>query len=285
MTRYTRIATQVSRTRTSRRNTKKSTRAAAVPVPVFKSSGDEDDLEANIAFLIDLVSHQSIYENYVDILNERLNNDHRKDTKNIEIVEITDNDLNKLVLKNIKKSKKTEATIKPEATIMTPKIFHGRSTAFTPVTHYKSTINGTKVINSYYNKLQKQYSNHFCQTFAMMYIESSLFPDSDYAREYEQMLNSWKKEESPEEKTHRLIHNSIIAKNYACHIIETVYRELHQSDVMIMLEELLTPTKKTEHLLVNETKPRQQIIPDLLKYCRSLRDADFEHSTLKDQLV
>jgi hypothetical protein len=262
--------------KTSNRNTKKRKRSSSSssktlrPSKVFIRTGIEDDLEANLAFLIELVGHISIYENYADILNDRLKAQNAPYL--IEVKKISDENLKKI----IKKNKKNEAV--EEKGVLKPTIFFGT----TKVTHYKATIDGINIVNSYYNGLQKINSNNFCQTFAMMFIESSLFPGSDVSEKYNDMLNSKHSDETKEERNNRLLHNSVIAKNYACDIIETTIAELSPEDVQKTLESILVDGKS--HQLAKNISLKN-IIPQLIRYCRSLNEDDFAGSTFKNQVV
>jgi hypothetical protein len=260
----------------SHRNTKKRKRSSSSssktlrPSKVFIKTGIEDDLEANLAFLIELVGHISIYENYADILNDRL--EEKNAPYRIKVEKISDENLKKIIKKNKKKAAVEENGV------LKPTIFFGT----TKVTHYKATINGINIVNSYNNGLQKKYSNHFCQTFAMMFIESSLFPESDVSTKYNDMLNSKHSDETKEERDNRLLHNSVIAKNYACDIIETTIAELSPEYVKKTLESILVDVKS--HQLYKQISTLN-IIPRLLRYCRSLNEKDFAGSTFKNQVV
>ena len=263
----------------SHRNTKKRKRSSSEsetlgPSKVFIKTGIEDDLEANLAFLIELVGHISIYGNYVDILNERL--EEKNAPYQIKVIEIENEKLKKNVNENKILTKKKAAV--EENGVLKPTIFFGT----TKVTHYKATIDGINIVNSYNNGLQKRNSNHFCQTFAMMFIESSLFPESDVSKKYNDMLNSKHSNETKEERNNRLLHNSVIAKNYACDIIETTIKDLTTKDVQKTLKSILEDSKS--HQLYKQISTLN-IIPRLLRYCRSLNEADFAASTFENQVV
>ena len=116
----------------------------------------------------------------------------------------------------------------------------------------------------------------------MMFIESSLVPGSDVSEKYNDMLNSKHSDETKEERNNRLLHNSVIAKNYACDIIETTIAELSPEDVQKTLESILVDGKS--HQLAKNISLKN-IIPQLIRYCRSLNEDDFAGSTFKNQVV
>jgi len=281
MTRNTRNTQRATRTnRTSK--IKKPIRRALNAAPIFIHSGEgEDDVEANLAFLIELAGSDFYYW-YVDILNERLEEKLGKKLgdKDEEKIQIElERDFKKESI-NIKKRQK----LGEETPEIIPRIFHTTST----VTHFKASIDGIHIVNSYKNGLQKNRTNHFCQSFALMFIEASLFPDTKTAREYNEMIETAKTadKDDTESENRRLIHNAFIAKNYACNFIETVCERLNKKDIIDVFNNILDPPENQHHLSTDLLNiDRMTLLKNLLLFCKNLSEEDFMGSTFSGQVI
>jgi hypothetical protein len=171
-----------------------------------------------------------------------------------------------------------------------PRIFHTTSR----VTHFKASIDGIHIVNSYKNGLQKNRTNHFCQSFALMFIEASLFPDTETAREYKEMietaenakLGKGKLDSNDNDEKGRLIHNAFVAKNYACKFIETVCERLAGKDIIEIFNNILDPPENEHHLSEDlQNTDRITLLKDLLRYCKNLSEEDLIGSTFHGQVV
>ena len=288
MTRHTRITqelTKTNRTRKSKKSIRRSKEALIRPIFIPSAEG-EDIIEANLAFLIELAG-SDFYSLYVDILNERLEEklgEPLTDEEKIQI--ILENDFNTLSRRNVKKQK---SEVIPEVIPkVIPRIFHTTST----VTHFKASIDGIHKVNSYKNDLQKNRTNHFCQSFALMFIEASLFPDTETAREYEEMIKNAKNSEiyknsgNLDAENSRLIHNAFVAKNYACEFIKTVCNRMYENDIIDIFNNILDPPDNEHHLSEDlQNTDRITLLKDLLNYCKNLSEDDLSTSTFRKQVV
>ena len=130
------------------------------PEPVFRSTDGEEIIESNFTALIDLMG-SSLYDIYVyHVLNKALD-------KKIQLqrVERIANE-RKLQLSN-----------------GNPTIFYGSGKG----THYTCTIDGTEMWDPY-KYVQKDGTDHFCQTFALMKIEHAFFPEGYVGKKFGKLV-------------------------------------------------------------------------------------------------
>lgn len=237
------------------------TRHTLHPSPVFRPTQSEGVVEANLSFLIALMG-SSIYDTYVEnILNAQIattnannaeNNLASKEIQEIRVIQIN-------------------APMNPGEEYLKqgfPAIFYGKRNA----THFTCYTGAEykKVVDSYKNGIQKDGTDHFCQTFALMHMEHHFFPESKIG-EYYQKLNMNKTEEG-------YLHNAMVAIEAACYVIETTNdyckakRAKNVCDIRRFVEDQLYETERNgepSHQMVKKI-PIKNIIPELLNYCRSI---------------
>jgi hypothetical protein len=161
--------------------TKKNKSIKLVKQPFFLSTEGEDDIEANLSFLIELLGSK-LYETYIeDILNEDAN----QDIKVERVPHPSNPPVNYLIPNN-------------------PVIFYGNKSG----THFTCTVDGKTVWNSYKTGIQQNNTDHFCQTFALMRMQYEFLPESHIGQEFLQL------------KRYEYMDNVYIAKNVACDILE-----------------------------------------------------------------
>ena len=215
--------------------------------PTFISTEGEDDLEASISFLLELMG-SSLYETYVEeILNTESN-------QNIKVVQVP-------------------RPINPPPSFMIPgqpKIFYGSSKG----THFTCTMDGVNIWNSYRERIQLLNTDHFCQTFTLMRMQYQFLPDSFVGREYTKL------------QEYQYLDNVMVAINVACYIIELLQKDFNiegQVDEFLQLRDhkgnpvhIKNPAVKIKNI--------QQLITNLISYCRSITKEQLCNSTFKQKI-
>lgn len=217
-------------------------------IPPFISSEGEDDLEASLSFLIDLLG-SSLYDTYVDdVLNMKAN-------QNIELLNVP-------------------RPIKPPANTMMPgypKIFYGNGKG----THFTCTLDGVKLWNSYTEGIQMRDTDHFCQTFVLMRMQNEFLPTSFIGEEYTKLHK------------YQYLDNVMVAIKVGCYIIELLQNEFDiDSQINETLEDRDVMTGNIRHLknpaLLSISN--QELIQRLIRYCRSLTNEQVCASTFKQKI-
>ena len=169
---------------------------------------NEDYIEARLAFFIALLGG-SMYEEY---LNRRM-----KMVQTMNLNEDVDHMTKTKILNR---------------TNGNPTIFYGD---IDPYMHFTCSIDGQKIWNSY-PRIQKQDSNHFCQTFTLMKMQSVMRPKSYLANLFHQLL-----EQIPKKKKEKEIymHNVLLARDAAVHVMEFLLKKLSKKRIMQLIQEEL----------------------------------------------
>jgi len=216
-------------------------------IPPFVSSEGEDDLEASLSFLIDLLGG-SLYDTYVeDVLNVETN-------QQIEVLNVP-------------------RPIKPPANAMKPgqpTIFYGNEKA----THFTCTTDGVHLWNSYSEGIQMRDTDHFCQTFVLMRMQHEYLPSSFIGEEYAKL------------RKYQYLDNVMVAIKVGCYIIELLQNEfnidlqinevLNDRDNMGKIRHIINPALKS---ITN-----QELIQCLIRYCRSITNEQVCASTFKQKI-
>ena len=226
----------------------KNRQPTSVILPTFISSEGEDDLEASISFLLELMGG-SLYETYVEeVLNDESN-------QKIKVVQVP-----------------RPSNPPPEEMIRgEPKIFYGSSKG----THFTCTLDGIKIWNSYSEGIQKLNTDHFCQTFSIMRMQYEFLPNSFIGEEYAKLQKS------------QFLDNAMIAMKVACYIIELLQTQFDIDSQVNVFLQLRDKMGKPEHIknpnVKNITTP-QQIITHLMSYCKSITKEQLCNSTFKQKI-
>lgn len=243
--------------------------------PVFSPTEGEDDIEANLSVLIELMGC-SLFDIYVkQVLNTKL-----EGKPKIEVTQVS----KPMSLDNLRNCKN-------------PTIYYG-----TGSTHFTSSIDCKQIWDSYKVGVQKNGSDHFCQTFALMRMESHFFPDSYVGKQFALLHTNNNNKLSEDD---RFIENAFIAKNVACHILNILYQDEtdifknhndHYEDEVdfkkaedFFYDDVLNATDRSggKHKLVDkyEIKPTNIILKKLIEYCDNLTINDFKKSSFKQKIL
>lgn len=216
--------------------------------PTFISTEGEDNLEASISFLLELMG-STLYETYVEeVLNPETN-------QNIQVV-------------NVKRPSN------PPKQFMIPgepKIFYGSAKG----THFTCTLDGVNIWNSYKEGIQLLNTDHFCQTFTLMRMQYEFLPNSFIGLEYSKL------------QKYQYVDNVLIAIKVACSIIEILQ---HNFDIDSQVNELLDLTDyrgNPQHIknpILTKIKTTQQLITNLISYCRSITKQQLCGSSFKEKI-
>jgi hypothetical protein len=216
--------------------------------PTFVSTEGEDDLEASISFLLELMG-SSLYETYVEgILNE-------ESKQNINVVNVPHPSI-------------------PNKSVMIPgkpKIFYGSSKG----THFTCTLDGKSIWNSYNERIQINNTDHFCQTFTLMRMEYEFLPESFIGKEYKNL------------KEFEYLDNVMIAIKVACHVIEILQKRFNinsQVDEFLQLKDNMGNQQHIINPKLKKLKTTEKIIKNLISYCRSITEEQIEKSTFKQKI-
>ena len=210
--------------------------------PFFLPTEGEDPLEASISFLTGLMG-SSLFETYVeDCLNPQLKN------TQIQVV---------AVLKPLYPTKKM--------ILGQPAIFYGNAQG----THFTVTLDGKELWNSY-KGMQKPNSDHFCQTFALMYAQHFFLPKSFVAKKYDEL------------EFGEYMDNVIIAKNVCCNILHLLNQKF---DVSGSVNETLNIKQRNGSLSHKQNPLRPFILEEFLNECHLFTLVDFCNSTIKNRIV
>lgn len=217
-------------------------------VPTFVSTEGEDDLEASISFLLELMG-SNLYETYVEgILNE-------ESKQNIKVV-------------NVPRPSNPD---KSEMILGEPKIFYGSSKG----THFTCTLNGKDIWNSYKEGIQLNNTDHFCQTFTLMRMEYDFLPESIIGKEYTKL------------KHYEYLDNVMIGIKVACYVIELLQEKFDINSQVDEFLQLKDNMGKPQHIInpkIKKLKTTEKIIKNLISYCRSITEEQIEKSTFKQKI-
>ena len=209
----------------------------------FLPTEGEDGLEASISFLTGLMG-SSLFETYVDdYLNPQLN----KNTQ-IKVIPVSRplDPENKMVLGQ-------------------PAIFYGNAQA----THFSVTLDGKYLWNSY-KGIQKTPTDHFCQTFALMYAQHFFLPNSFVAIKYNEL------------EFGEYMHNAIIAKNVCCDILHLLNQNFEVGE---SVNDTLNMKERNGSFTHKQNPSRPFILEEFLNECRLLTLEDFCKSTIKTRIM
>ena len=228
--------------------------------PVFSPTEGEDDMEANLSVLIELMG-SSLFDIYVEqVLNTKLEGNQK-----INVTQVS----KPMSLDNLRNCKN-------------PTIYYGKGS-----THFTSSVDCKQIWDSYKVGVQKNGSDHFCQTFALMRMESHFFPDSYVGKQFALLHTNNNNHISEEE---RYFENAFIAKNVACHILNILYKD--ETDIFKNhddhYEDLNVADRSGgKHKLVDklEGKSSKIILKKLIEYCDNLTITNFKNSTFKQKIL
>jgi hypothetical protein len=219
----------------------------AVVIPPFVNSGEqEDNLELSMAFLMEMMGGSS-YDLYVtEFLNSKITG-------------------TKIIVKDIG----VQNTLNPTLTPGQPTIFYGKGGG----THFTCTVDGITLWESYRADIQKNRSNNFCQTFALMYMEHAFFPNSFVGQEYLKL-------QVGEDK---YLDNVMVAIKVACYVLKKLEKEFELNEYV----ETALDKKKSA---INPAIPTSErtpikILKLLLAYCESVTKEQIENSTFIEEIV
>jgi hypothetical protein len=231
------------------------------PSSIFVPTEGEDTIESNLSFLIAMMGG-SLYDIYVErILNVRSGQ--------------------QIQVKQVKKSS-YESNLYG---ITGPTIFYGKENA----THFTCTVDGSYLWDSYNEGFQKRNTNHFCQTFALMYMEHSFLPEGYIGQEYLKLQKG------------EFFDNAMIAKNVACSILNEllqmpdIFRE-HDDFYYYFDSELNKKTLGVSNHRINseiKLKPHGEdelffynpkLVSKFILYCQNLTKADICTSSFRQQI-
>lgn len=224
------------------------------PIPIqemeapFVSTEGEDNLEATLSFLIEMMGG-SLYEAYVyNILNTNL----------------------KIPIKCISVQRPEHPKEEMKAGI--PAIFFGSANG----THFTCTVDGKNLWNSYNNGIQQPSTDHFCQTFVLMYmVYTFLHPNTPYRNLFRELQKGM------------LVDNVMVAIKFACYIIESVMNKFPRV-IDDYVQTALAPDNRGNPIhLVN--RRRGILSPSILLtrvvlYCRGITKAQIEGSTFMTKI-
>lgn len=243
--------------------------------PVFSPTEGEDDMEANLSVLIELMG-SSLFDIYVEqVLNTKLEGNQK-----INVTQVS----KPMSLDNLRNCKN-------------PTIYYGKGS-----THFTSSVDCKQIWDSYKVGVQKNGSDHFCQTFALMRMESHFFPDSYVGKQFALLHTNNNNQISEEE---RFFENAFIAKNVACHILNILYKD--ETDIFknhddhyedepdfkkvddYFYDDVLNVTDRSggKHKPVDkfERKSPKIILKKLIEYCENLTITNFKNSTFKQKIL
>jgi hypothetical protein len=227
--------TKKKKTQTKTKTKKSLTKSKHVFVP----TEGEDILEANISFLISLMGG-SLYDDYVSLIVVPMSG---------QMIDVTQ--VNRPTdIKNIQH-------------IIHPTIFYGYKN-----THFTCSYDKKTLWNSYKEGIQLGATDHFCQTFALMRMESYFLPDSFLGEEFQKLRRG------------EFLFNAWIAKNVACYVIETMMKFYPNSSRINELVDDQLEGHALQHTFTNK-----QIVTKLLAYCKPLTIEDFQTSTFREKVL
>jgi len=160
-----------------------------------------------------------------------------------------------------------------------PTIYYGTRSG----THFTSTADGIHLFNSYTQHIQMDTTDHFCQTFALLFIIRSLYPQYPVAMYYDQL--------QPGE----YMDNAYLAKNAACSILETLVKATGKRQVILdgetlTIKQILESTIYDEerggeyrHMLNLPTRSSFQIQP-FLQQCKNITKKQMCQSTFNQKV-
>ena len=146
-----------------------------------------------------------------------------------------------------------------------PAIFYGNSSG----THFTVTLDGKQLWDSY-KGIQKPASDHFCQTFALMYVEHFFLPNSFVAKQFNEL------------EMGQYMHNAIIAKNVCCDILHILNQNF---DVDESVKDTLNMKTRDGSLIHKLNPARPFILEEFLNECHLFTLEDFCRSTIKSQII
>jgi len=193
----------------------------------------EDAVEASLSLLIDLMG-SSLMDQYVeDIMNPNLPLQQH------------------IVVRKV--NRPNHPSLQPGQ----PAIFYGRGRA----THFTCTTDGIQLWDSYKNGIQQRNTDHFCQTFALLYMQHSFFHGRHRGDWFHQLI------------TGEYMHNAWVAKEFACHVVRTMDRLF---DISSIVEQAIEEG--------GHDMKRGFTVNHLLRSCESISLQDMEASTFYNKV-
>lgn len=152
-----------------------------------------------------------------------------------------------------------------------PVIFYGESGG----THYTGTVDGIRIWDPYYNGIQEHHTDHFCQTFTLMYIINNVLPDSQVGEAFENLKNG------------KFTDNVIIAINVACDIIQLLLSTA-DPDIKKQTEDYIDEAvdENSVHILNQKfgQMPPDKLGISLIAYCRNITKEELCNSSFKNKI-
>jgi hypothetical protein len=213
----------------------------------FVSTEGEDNLEASISFLLELMG-SNLYETYLEeILNIKIN-------QNIEVVQVPHpSNSSSLVM-----------------IFGNPKIFYGNSKG----THFTCTLDGINIWNSYKEGIQILNTDHFCQTFTLMRMQYEFLPNSFIGKEYIKL------------QKYQYLDNVIIAIKVACYILRLLVNNFDITLQVNELLQLQDNRGNPKHMInpLFKNKKINTIIKHLISYCKNIKKEQLCNSTFNQKI-
>jgi len=218
----------------------------------------DDNIESSFSFLIGLMG-SSAFELYVRDFNAEYG-------QNVQVVQV-ESPMN--VFKN--------PLTPEEIDNYKPTIYYGKRSA----THFTCSTDGKHLQNSY-TDFQIKDTDHFCQTFALMYVVHAKAPESYIANEYRKLRKG------------KFLDNAFIAKNVACNVVSYLWNK-YPDEMYEIIYKVIQP----QPLLRDDGFPlvrKPKETPDdafyrfienfnrYLKFCASITKAQICKSTFKEKV-
>lgn len=224
----------------------------------FMTNEGDDNIESSFSFLIGLMG-SSAFELYVRDFNAEYG-------QNVQVVQV-ESPMN--VFKN--------PLTPEEIDNYKPTIYYGKRSA----THFTCSTDGKHLQNSY-TDFQIKDTDHFCQTFALMYVVHAKAPESYIANEYRKLRKG------------KFLDNAFIAKNVACNVVSYLWNK-YPDEMYEIIYKVIQP----QPLLRDDGFPlvrKPKETPDdafyrfienfnrYLKFCASITKAQICKSTFKEKV-
>lgn len=240
---------------------------------VFLSNEGESNLEANMSVLIELMG-SSMYDEYIDLLNDDLDDNHK-----LEAINIKDNPK----LYNLNNG---------------PKIFYGDKKG----THFTCTLGDNNSWNPYKN-VQKINTDHFCQTFCLIYMEHNLKPDSFIGQKYIKLhkdnnninidrnfinnltikingKNLHKNQKQSIIDEYYYIKNVLIAIKVACYVLKEIYKEKDNDFINnTHVNDIIYDGRHKINKSLSINNDTTLIVEKLINYCENINEKDILNSS------
>jgi hypothetical protein len=154
-----------------------------------------------------------------------------------------------------------------------PAIYYGNKKG----THFVATIDGIELWDPYdpITQVQVDKTDHFCQTFSLMFMEHEFLPNGHVGRQFKQIVPG------------DYIHNAWIAKNVATHILRKLVKSMSEDDLTQFVDALdIGSRHKKSHQFIDPRKnkhvDKKHWMLQLITYCESLTEDDFMMSTFRE---